>query len=142
MVLDSTICKVFIGQVVKRVKKKLVLATYLLMFSVLCVLGAFTSCAFARLPPNLGKQYKILTTAPFGVAVCIGILLVFSAELIWGMPTFAYLFVPIQLSKYLFVHFPQLIWQFLKRSDTHNKYCKSSKDEHVQERSTSLDALP
>jgi hypothetical protein len=87
---------VFIGQVVKRVKKKLVLATYLLMFSVLCVLGAFTSCAFARLPPNLGKQYKILTTAPFGVALCIGILLVFSAELIWGMPTFAYLFVPIR----------------------------------------------
>jgi len=141
---------VFIGQVVKRVKKKLVLATYLLMFSVLCVLGAFTSCAFARLPPNLGKQYKILTTAPFGVALCIGILLVFSAELIWGMPTFSYLFVPLQLLRYLIVHFPQLIWRFLFFSISKLwesylvmfHYCNSSKDEHVQERSTSMDALP
>jgi hypothetical protein len=75
----------FIGRVVKRVKVKLGLASILLMLSVLCVLGAFTSGAFARLPAHTTKEYKILSTAPIGLTLCVVFLVFFSLELIWGV---------------------------------------------------------
>jgi hypothetical protein len=71
----------FIGRVVKRVKAKLVLASILLILSVLCVLGAFTSGAFARLPAQTTKEYKILSTAPAGLAICIVVLGFFALKL-------------------------------------------------------------
>jgi len=71
----------FIGRVVKRVKRKLVLASILLILSVLCVLGAFTSGAFARLPAHTTKEYRILSTAPAGLAICIVVLLLFFVKL-------------------------------------------------------------
>jgi len=74
----------FIGRVVKRVKVKLGLASILLMLSVLCVLGAFTSGAFARLPTRITQEYKILSTAPTGLAICIVVLLLFALKLTGG----------------------------------------------------------
>ncbi|CAK9219229.1 unnamed protein product [Sphagnum troendelagicum] len=71
----------FIGRVVKRVKVKLQLASILLMLSVLCVLGAFTSGAFARLPTRISQEYKILSTAPTGLAICMVVLLFFALKL-------------------------------------------------------------
>ncbi len=71
----------FIGGVVKKVKAKVFWASILLMLSVLCVLGAFTSGAFARLPAHTTKEYKILSTAPAGLAICILVLLLFSVKL-------------------------------------------------------------
>jgi len=71
----------FIGGVVKTVKRKLYWASILLILSVLCVLGAFTSGAFARLPAHRTEEYKILSIAPIGLAICILVLLLFFVKL-------------------------------------------------------------
>jgi hypothetical protein len=75
----------FIGLVVRTAKQKLLWASILLIVSVLCVLGAFTSGAFARLPAHTTKEYKILSTAPIGLTLCVVFLVFFSLELIWGV---------------------------------------------------------
>jgi hypothetical protein len=81
----------FIGGVVKTVKLKLFWASILLILSVLCVLGAFTTGAFARLPTHTTKEYKILSTAPIGLFFCMLILVFFSLELICGGRTLEFL---------------------------------------------------
>jgi hypothetical protein len=64
----------FIRGVTKKVKAKVFWASILLMFSVLCVLGAFTIGAFARLPAHTRKELKILSTAPIGFFIYILVL--------------------------------------------------------------------
>jgi hypothetical protein len=74
----------FIGLVVRIVKRKLVLTSSLFVLSVLCVLGAFTSGAYARLSKHQAKQTKLVIIAPVGIGVCILILIVYVVELKWG----------------------------------------------------------
>jgi hypothetical protein len=74
----------FIGLVVRIVKRKLVLTSSLFVLSVLCVLGAFTSGAYARLSKDQVKQTKIVIVAPVGIGVCSLILIVYVVELKGG----------------------------------------------------------
>jgi len=74
----------FIGLVVRIVKRKLVLTSSLFVLSVLCVLGAFTSGAYARLAKDRVKQSKIVIVASVGIPVCILILIVYIVELKGG----------------------------------------------------------
>jgi hypothetical protein len=81
----------FIGVVVRIVKRKLVLTSSLFVVSVLCVLGAFTSGAYARLAKDQVKQTKIVIVAPVGIVVCSLILIAYVVELEWGTQKSEYL---------------------------------------------------
>jgi hypothetical protein len=81
----------FIGLVVRIVKRKLVLTSSLFIVSVLCVLGAFTSGAYARLAKDQVKQTKIVIVAPVGIVVCSLILSAYVVELEWGTQKSEYL---------------------------------------------------
>jgi hypothetical protein len=81
----------FIGLVVRIVKRKLVLTSSLFVVSVLCVLGAFTSGAYARLAKDQVKQTKIVIVAPVGIGVCSLILIVYVVELKGGTQKSEYL---------------------------------------------------
>jgi hypothetical protein len=81
----------FIGVVVRIVRRKLVLTSFLFVVSVLCVVGAFTSGAYARLSKDQVKQTKIVIVAPVGIGVCSLILIVYVVELKGGTQKSEYL---------------------------------------------------
>jgi len=87
----------FIGLVVRIVKRKLVLTSSLFVLSVLCVLGAFTSGAYARLATDRVKQSKIVIVASVGIPVCILILIVYIVELKGGTQKSKYIIRPIEI---------------------------------------------
>ncbi|CAK9211309.1 unnamed protein product [Sphagnum troendelagicum] len=61
----------FIGTVVKSVKKTLIHASFLLAFSVVCVLCAFATAGFAVLPPRAKYKWSMISTVAIGVFVCL-----------------------------------------------------------------------
>jgi hypothetical protein len=60
----------FIGSQVKLVEKALKRATFLLVLSVFCVLGAFASAGFAVLPPLLKYDTSMIITVSLGALIC------------------------------------------------------------------------
>jgi ankyrin repeat protein len=73
----------FIRTQVKSVEKALILATILLVISVVCVLGAFASAGFAVLPPLLKYDTSMIITVCLGGTICMLTL----AKIIWKLST-------------------------------------------------------
>ncbi|KAH9573145.1 hypothetical protein CY35_02G189700 [Sphagnum magellanicum] len=71
----------FIGRVVKSVRTSLILASILLVMSVVCVLGAFASGGLAVLPPVLKYDTSMIITVCVGGTVCMIILAKFLRKL-------------------------------------------------------------
>jgi hypothetical protein len=73
----------FIGRRVKSVERALIRATILLVISVVCVLGAFSSAGFAVLPPLLKYDTSMIIT------VCLGgtIFMLTLVKIIWKLST-------------------------------------------------------
>jgi hypothetical protein len=71
----------FIGRVVKSVRRSLIVASILLVMSVVCVLGAFASGGFAVLPPLLKYDTSMIITVSVGGTVCMIIL----AKFLWKL---------------------------------------------------------
>jgi ankyrin repeat protein len=71
----------FIGRVVKSVRRSLIVASILLVMSVVCVLGAFASGGFAVLPPVLKYDISMIITVCVGGTVCTIIL----AKFLWKL---------------------------------------------------------
>jgi ankyrin repeat protein len=71
----------FIGRVVKSVRRALIVASILLVMSVVCVLGAFASGGFAVLPPVLKYDTSMIITVFVGGTVCMIIL----AKFLWKL---------------------------------------------------------
>ncbi|KAH9573151.1 hypothetical protein CY35_02G190300 [Sphagnum magellanicum] len=71
----------FIGRVVKSVRTSLILASVLLVMSVVCVLGAFASGGLAVLPPVLKYDTSMIITVCVGGTVCMIILAKFLRKL-------------------------------------------------------------
>jgi len=73
----------FIGRVVISVRRALILASILLVISVVCVLGAFASAGIAVLPPLLKYDTSMIITVCLGGTVCMLIL----AKILWKLST-------------------------------------------------------
>jgi ankyrin repeat protein len=73
----------FIRTQVKSVERALILATILLVISVVCVLGAFASAGFAVLPPLLKYDTSMIITVCLGGTICMLTL----AKIIWKLST-------------------------------------------------------
>ncbi|CAK9217047.1 unnamed protein product [Sphagnum troendelagicum] len=71
----------FIATVVKSVRRSLIVASILLVMSVVCVLGAFASGGFAVLPPLLKYDTSMIITVCVGGTVCMIIL----AKFLWKL---------------------------------------------------------
>jgi ankyrin repeat protein len=71
----------FIARVVKSVRRSLIVASILLVMSVVCVLGAFASGGFAVLPPLLKYDTSMIITVCVGGTVCMIIL----AKFLWKL---------------------------------------------------------
>ncbi|CAM6072471.1 unnamed protein product [Sphagnum tenellum] len=71
----------FIARVVKSVRRSLIVASILLVMSVVCVLGAFASGGFAVLPPVLKYDTSMIITVCVGGTVCMIIL----AKFLWKL---------------------------------------------------------
>jgi len=71
----------FIGRVVKSVRRSLIIASFLLVISVVCVLGAFASGGLAVLPPLLKYDTSMIITVCVGGTVCMIIL----AKFLWKL---------------------------------------------------------
>jgi ankyrin repeat protein len=71
----------FIGRVVKSVRRSLIVASILLVISVVCVLGAFASGGFAVLPPLIKYDTSMIITVCVGGTVCMIIL----AKFLWKL---------------------------------------------------------
>jgi len=71
----------FIGRVVKSVKRSVILASILLVMSVVCVLGAFASGGLAVLPPLLKYDTSMIITVCVGGTICMIILAKFLRKL-------------------------------------------------------------
>jgi ankyrin repeat protein len=61
----------FIARQVESVKTALKIATFLLVISVVCVLGAFASAGFAALPPLRKYDISIIITVCLGGTICM-----------------------------------------------------------------------
>jgi ankyrin repeat protein len=71
----------FIARVVKSMRRSLIVASILLVMSVVCVLGAFASGGFAVLPPVLKYDTSMIITVCVGGTVCMIIL----AKFLWKL---------------------------------------------------------
>jgi ankyrin repeat protein len=71
----------FIARVVESVRRSLIVASILLVVSVVCVLGAFASGGFAVLPPLLKYDTSMIITVCVGGTVCMIIL----AKFLWKL---------------------------------------------------------
>ncbi|KAH8972271.1 hypothetical protein BDL97_02G186300 [Sphagnum fallax] len=71
----------FIATVVKSVRRSLIVASILLVMSVVCVLGAFASAGLAVLPPLLKYDTSMIITVCVGGTVCMIIL----AKFLWKL---------------------------------------------------------
>ncbi|KAH9560918.1 hypothetical protein CY35_06G133500 [Sphagnum magellanicum] len=73
----------FIGRRVKSVERALIRATILLVISVVCVHGAFSSAGFAVLPPLLKYDTSMIITVCLGGTICMLTLV----KIIWKLST-------------------------------------------------------
>ncbi|KAL2635563.1 hypothetical protein R1flu_007042 [Riccia fluitans] len=72
----------FIAKEVRHLRRWLVLTSFFMVVSIVCVLGAFTAAGFGTLPPNSKYQTLMTVTSIIGGVVCVVVLYVYFLRLI------------------------------------------------------------
>lgn len=72
----------FIAKEVRRLRRWLVLTSFLLVVSIVGVLGAFTAAGFGTLPPISKYRTLMTVTSVLGGVVCVAVLLIYFLRLI------------------------------------------------------------
>ncbi|KAG6551313.1 hypothetical protein Mapa_007099 [Marchantia paleacea] len=72
----------FIAKEVRHMRRWLVLTSFLLVLSIVCVLGAFTAAGYGTLPPISRYQTLMTVSTVIGGIMCVGVLSVYFLRLI------------------------------------------------------------